>query len=246
MCNQTGCIKWWMAVIVGFLSDTANPCPTSAEGATFLRGVRGFSPGKFWKVKAEWWHLEVFVALFSCQNQITFFSEAMCTQLRICVQGATPLVIKVLIPQNCKMIEVCTQGYQTLKHSFVMDITRKYSSSILQNALQLDYKMIVSTNDDVLSCRNHKHLITTRKQIHNCSFVYVTLCKMVMTGSWYAQQTNISLCHAGLWVAMGTGMQLCYIPAHLVYAHLGPDQSRALTFFIPSLALLPPFVLVKE
>ena len=34
-------------------------------------GVRGFSPGKFWKFKAEWWHLKVFMALFSCQNQIT-------------------------------------------------------------------------------------------------------------------------------------------------------------------------------
>ena len=32
---------------------------------------RSFSPGKFWKVKAEWWHLEVFVAIFSCQNQVT-------------------------------------------------------------------------------------------------------------------------------------------------------------------------------
>ena len=32
---------------------------------------------------------------------------------------------------------VYTQGYQTLKHSFVMAITRKCSSSILQNAHQL-------------------------------------------------------------------------------------------------------------
>ena len=32
---------------------------------------------------------------------------------------------------------VYTQGYQTLKHSFVMAITRKWSSSILQNAHQL-------------------------------------------------------------------------------------------------------------
>ena len=36
---------------------------------------------------------------------------------------------------------------------------------------------------------------------------------------------------AGLWVAMGTGMQLCYIPAHLVYSSLGPDQSKTLTSF---------------
>ena len=35
---------------------------------------------------------------------------------------------------------------------------------------------------------------------------------------------------AGLWVAMGTEMQLCYIPAHLVYSSLGPDQSNALTY----------------
>ena len=101
----------------------------------------------------------------------------------------------------------------------------KYTS-----ALQFDDKMIVSTSDDVLSSMNHTHLITTRKQIQDCSFVCVMLCKMVMTGSWYAQQTNMSLCHAGLWVAMGTGMQLFYIPAHLVYAHQGPDQSKVLTF----------------
>ena len=114
------------------------------------------------------------------------------------------------------------------------------------SALQLGEKMIVSTSDDVHSSRNHEHLITTRKQIQDCSFVCVMLCKMVMTGSWYAQQTNMSLCHAGLWVAMGTGMQLCYIPAHLLYAHLGPDQSKALTLFTPSLGLIPFFVLVKE
>ena len=41
MCKQTVCIKWWVAVIVGFLGDTAKPCPTSAEGATLLRGVPG-------------------------------------------------------------------------------------------------------------------------------------------------------------------------------------------------------------
>ena len=61
------------------------------------------------------------------------------------------------------------------------------------SALQLDDKMIVSTSDDVLSSRNHKHLITTIMQIQNCSFVCVMLCKMVMTGSWYAQQTHMSL-----------------------------------------------------
>ena len=36
---------------------------------------------------------------------------------------------------------------------------------------------------------------------------------------------------AGLWVAMGTWMQSCYIPSHLVYSSLGPDQSKALTSF---------------
>ena len=99
------------------------------------------------------------------------------------------------------------------------------------SALQLDDKMIVSTSDDVLSSRNHKHIITTIMQIQNCSFVCVMLCKMVMTGSWYAQQTHMSCADAGMWVAMGTGMQLCYIPAHLVYSSLGPDQSKALTSF---------------
>ena len=92
------------------------------------------------------------------------------------------------------------------------------------SSLQLDDKTIVSTSDDVLNSRNHKHLITTIMQIQNCSFVCVMLCKMVMTGSWYAQ-------NAGLWVAIGTGMQLCYIQAHLVYSSLGPDQSKALTSF---------------
>ena len=73
MCKQTVGMGGspGVAVIVGFLSDTAKLYPTSAEGATLLRGVRGFSPWKFGKVKAEQWHLEVSVALFSCQNQIT-------------------------------------------------------------------------------------------------------------------------------------------------------------------------------
>ena len=67
-------LKWcvsrqfvWVAVIRGFLSVGTR----RTEGATLLWGFRGFSPDKFWKVKAEWCNLEVFVALYSCQNQIT-------------------------------------------------------------------------------------------------------------------------------------------------------------------------------
>ena len=47
------------------------------------------------------------------------------------------------------------------------------------SVLQLDDKMIVSTSDDVLSSRNHKHLITTTMQIQNCSFV----CHAVQDGN---------------------------------------------------------------
>ena len=99
------------------------------------------------------------------------------------------------------------------------------------SALQLDDNMIVSTSDDVLSSRNHKHLITTIMQIQNCSFVCVMLCKMVMTGRDMLNRHICPCADAGLWVAMGTGIQLCYIPAHLVYSSLGPDQSKALTSF---------------
>ena len=62
MCKQTDCIKWWVAVIVGFLSDTARPCPTSAEGAMFFQGFRGSPPENFEKSKqngGNWrclWH----------------------------------------------------------------------------------------------------------------------------------------------------------------------------------------------
>ena len=99
------------------------------------------------------------------------------------------------------------------------------------SALQLDDKMIVSTSDDVLSSRNHKHLITTIMQIQNCFFVCVMLCKMVMTGRDMLNRHICPCADAQLWVAMGTGMQLCYIPAHLVYSSLGPDQSKALASF---------------
>ena len=104
------------------------------------------------------------------------------------------------------------------------------SLSILQNALQLDDKIIVSTGDDVLSSRNHMHLITTRKQIQDCSFV----CHAVQNGNDRVMIRSIDACpsaDAGLWVVMVTWMQLCYILAHLVYACLGPDQSKALTSF---------------
>ena len=92
-----------------------------------------------------------------------------------------------------------------------MTITRKCSSSILQNALQLDDKMIlliVSTSDYVLSNRNHKHLITTRKQFQDYSLVCVMMCKMEMTGHVTLNRCVCPCADAGLWVAMGTGMQL--------------------------------------
>ena len=99
------------------------------------------------------------------------------------------------------------------------------------SALQLDDKMIISTSDDVLSSRNHKHLITIIMQIQNCSFVCVMLCKMVMTGSWYAQQTHMSLCRCRAVGCYGYRNAVVLYPAHLVYSSLGPDQSKALTSF---------------
>ena len=65
-----------------------------------------------------------------------------------------------------------------------MAITSKRSLSIFAkctSARQLDDKMIVSTSDDVLSSRNHKHLITTIMQIQNCSFLRV--CHAVQVGN---------------------------------------------------------------
>ena len=59
-----GSNSWGSVGHGGAVSYERRRCDVHAE-------VLGFSPGKFWKVKAEWWHLEVFVALFSCQNQIT-------------------------------------------------------------------------------------------------------------------------------------------------------------------------------
>ena len=45
-------------------------------------GSKGYPPENFWEVKAESWHLEVFVALFSCQNQITFFLKPCVRSLK--------------------------------------------------------------------------------------------------------------------------------------------------------------------
>ena len=95
--------------------------------------------------------------------------------------------------------------------------------------LQLDGKMIVSIIDDVDSSRNHKHLIITWKRIQECSFVCVMLCRMAMTGLWYAQQTHVV--PIGLWITKDTGMPLCNILAYLVYPNLGPDPIKALTYF---------------
>ena len=89
--------------------------------------------------------------------------------------------------------------------------------------LQLDGKTIFSISDDVDSGRNHKHLIITWKIIQECSFMCVTLFRMVMKGSWYAD--------VGLWITMDTGMLLCNNPAYLLYANLGPDQITTLTYF---------------
>ena len=67
--------------MVGFLSDTPRPCPTSAEGATFLQEL-GVLPRKILKSQSR-------MVAFGGVCGTT--SEAMCMQLRICVQGATPL-----------------------------------------------------------------------------------------------------------------------------------------------------------
>ena len=141
---------------------------------------------------------------------------------------------------------VCAQGYQTLKHYFVMAITRKRSLSILQNGLQLDDKMIVSTSDDVLSSRNHKHHITTVMQIQTCSFVCVTLCKMVITGSWYAQQTHMSLCRCRAVGCYGyrNAVVLYPSPLSVFQSRAGSKQGTNIFYTFPG--VIPPFVLVKE
>ena len=106
MCKQTVCIKWWVAVIVGFLLDTAKPCLTSAEGATFLRGVGGCSPPENFEKSRQnggiWWCLWHYSVVNESNN---FFSEAMCTQLRICIQGATPMDVLPLW-----LLAVCWHG----------------------------------------------------------------------------------------------------------------------------------------
>ena len=123
MCKQTVCIKWWMAVIVAFLWDTASPLRTSAEGATW------FSPGKFWKFKAEWWHLEVFVALFSCQNQKHFFLKPCarscvfayrelhhCRQFQLVIQVSMVLSNQL---EKLSMIYVWVTQYYALRQEVV-------------------------------------------------------------------------------------------------------------------------------
>ena len=42
MCKRTVCVS---GSNIGV--SVAKPCPMNAEGATLLRGVQGFSPGKF-------------------------------------------------------------------------------------------------------------------------------------------------------------------------------------------------------
>ena len=100
------------------------------------------------------------------------------------------------------------------------------------SALQLDDKMIVSTSDYVLSSRNHKHLITTIMQIQNCFFVYVMLCKMVMTGSWYAQQAHMSLCRCRAVGCYGyrNGFVLYPSPLSVFQSRPGSKQSTSIFY----------------
>ena len=94
------------------------------------------------------------------------------------------------------MIEECVHRYTNFETFFCDGHNKETFFQYLAkctSALQLDDKIVVSTSDDVLSSRNHKHLITTIMQIQNYSFVCVMLCKMVMTGSWYAQKTHMYL-----------------------------------------------------
>ena len=115
-----------------------------------------------------------------------------------------------------------------------MAITRKRSLSIFAkctSALQLDDKMTVSTSDDVLSSMNHKYLITIIMQIRNCSFVCVMLCKMVMTGSWYAQQTHISVCRCRAVGCYGYRNAVVLYPSPLSVFQSRPGSKQLTSFY---------------
>ena len=100
------------------------------------------------------------------------------------------------------------------------------------SALQLDDKMIVSTSDDVLCSRNHKHLITTIMQIQNCCFVCVMLCKMVMRGSWYAQQTHMSLCRCRAAGCYGYRNAVVLYPSPLSVFQYRPGSKQGTNIFL--------------
>ena len=103
------------------------------------------------------------------------------------------------------------------------------------SALQPDDKMIVSTSDDVLSNRNHKHLITIIVQIQNCSYVCVMLCKVVMTGSWYDQHTHISLCRCRAVGCYGyrNAVVLYHSPRSVFQSRPGSTQGTNIFLYLP-------------
>ena len=89
-----------------------------------LAGVWGFSPGKFWNVKAEWWHLEMFVALFSCQNQITFFFWSHVYAAAYLRTGSYATVICQI--HYCPILIICTKDFWWYPH----DTKGLYQSSL--------------------------------------------------------------------------------------------------------------------
>ena len=90
----------------------------------------------------------------------------------------------------------------------------------------------VNTSDDVLSSRNHKHLITTTMQIQNCSVMCVMLCKMVMTGSWYAQQTHMSLCWCRAVGCYGYRNAVVLYPSPLSVFQSRPGSKQGTNIFL--------------
>ena len=95
--------------------------------------------------------------------------------------------------------------------------------------------MIVSTSDDVFSSRNHKHLITTIMQIQNCSFVCVMVCKIVITGSWYTQQTHMSLCRCRAVGCYGhrNAVVLYPSPLSVFQSRPGSKQGTNILLYLP-------------
>ena len=103
------------------------------------------------------------------------------------------------------------------------------------SALQLDDKMIlliVSTSDYVLSSRNHKYLITTRKQFQDYSLVCVMLCKMVMTGSCYAQQMLMFMCRCRAVGCYGYRNAVVLYPSPLSVSRSRPWPKQGTNIFL--------------